>query len=98
MSNLIVPNPGRSQKSGPALKRLNDKPQLLAGWIEDTERTLAAHQAWLDQLKRWQSQEQVSGREFEAAYALLQSTRLEEWAMLGLDKLRATVTGEEVAK
>ncbi len=83
MSTPIVPNPGPSGKSKPAPKSVKNRTRLLSGWVEDTEQTLVALQAWLGQLKRWQDQEKVSPKEFEAAYALIRRADLEAWAKMG---------------
>ena len=97
MSNPIVPNLGSSGKFDPAQKNRKEKQRLLAGWIEETELAQAALQAWLDELKRWQTQETVARTAFEQACIILRSANLEEWARPGLDKLQAAVTGEETA-
>jgi hypothetical protein len=101
MRDPIVPDSAQGEKSNAAQKgplSHKNKSQLLLGWIEETSLAMSALQAWLDKLSSWQSQEQVSRKEFEAAYAILRRASLEEWAKLGLDKLRVAVTGEETAE
>ncbi len=95
MSTPIVPNSGPGGKSNPAPKRrLKNESPVLSGFIEDTERTLEALQSWLNKLKGWQYQEKVSLKEFEEAYILIRRADLEDWARMGIDALRAAVTGE----
>ena len=95
MSNPIGPDATPRGKSDPAPKNPKNKTRLLSGWIEDTERALEALQAWLNKLKSWRDQDQVSLKEFEAAYAVIRRADLEEWAKMGIDKLRAVVAGEQ---
>ena len=98
MSDLIVPVSAPSGKSAPALTeayRLKPKHQTLQEWIEDTEHTIEALQTWLAYLKRWQSQDRVSRKEFDQAYTVIDEATLSEWACVGLVELRMVVTGEQ---
>ncbi len=98
MSNPIVPNSGHGGKSNPAppqLSNLKSKNEILQDWIEDTEHTIEALQTWLAYLKQWQSQDKVSRKEFDQAYAVIDEATLSEWAWVGLVELRMVVTGEQ---
>ncbi len=95
MSNPIGPDSTPRGKSDPTPKNPKNKNRLLSGWIEDTERTLEALQAWLNKLKSWRDQDQVSLKEFEEMYAGIRRADLEGWAKMGIDELRTAVTGEQ---
>lgn len=99
MSNPILPDSIQSEKSVPASTgsyRLKPKHQTLQEWIEDTEYAIQALQTWLVYLKRWQSQDRVSRKEFDQAYAVICDATLNEWAWVGLVELRIALTGEEI--
>ena len=100
MSNPIVPVSAPSGKSDPTSTesyRLKPKHQTLQEWIEDTGYAIQALQTWLAYLKHWQSQDRVSRKEFDLAYAVICDATLSEWAWVGLVELRMVVTGEETS-
>ncbi len=99
MSDVIVPNSAQSGKSVPAseeLPLLKPKTQVLQDWIEDTEYAIQALQIWLASLKSWQSQDRVSGQDFDKIYAVICDATLRDWARVGIVELRIAVTGEQV--
>ena len=98
MSETIVPVSAQSEKSDPTPTesyRLKPKHQTLQEWIEDTEYAIQALQTWLVYLKGWQSQDKISRKEFDKAYAVICDATLSEWAWVGLVELRMAVTGEQ---
>ncbi len=94
MSNTIVPKSEQSGKSDPASKRMKNESRVLQGFIDDTERTIKALQAWLTQLQSWQYKDKVSPQEFEEIYTVIRNAGLEDWAKMGIDELRAAVRGK----
>lgn len=101
MSNPILSDSAQSGNSHPASKKppplIKSKNEVLQDWIEDTEYAIEALQTWLACLKRWQSQDKVSRKEFDQAYAVIDEATLSEWAWVGLVELRIVVT-EEIAE
>ena len=97
MSNPIVPNSEQSGKSNPTpteLSNLKSKDETLKDWIEDTEYAIEALQTWLTYLKRWQTQNKVSRKEFDQAYMVICDATLSEWAWVGLVELLMVITEE----
>lgn len=93
MSNPIVPKSEQSGKSDPASKRLKNESRGLQGFIDDTERTIEALQAWLTKLQSWQYKDKVSLQEFKEIYTIICNAGLEDWAKMGIDELQAAVSG-----
>lgn len=94
MSNAIVPKSEQSRKSDPASKRMKNESRVLQGFIDDTERTIEALQAWLTKLQGWQYKDKVSPQEFEEIYTIIRNAGLEDWAKMGIDELRIAVSGK----
>jgi len=99
MSESILPDFAPSEKSNPTLKTppslIKTKKEILQAWIEDTEYAIEALQTWMAYLKRWQSQDRISRKEFDKAYEVICDATLSEWAWVGLVELRMVVTGEQ---
>lgn len=73
---------------------MKNESRVLQGFIDDTERTIEALQAWLTKLQGWRYKDKVSPQEFEEIYTIIRNAGLEDWAKMGIDELRIAVSGK----
>ena len=79
MNNIIIPNSTENEKSTPTLQ----DNKYLSNFIERTNDTIQALETYMDILKEWQEQNEVTIKEFEQANDIIFEEDLQGWATTG---------------